>query len=561
MEIHKGTAGRRDVGYHPFQRKLVEQLVQFRYRGVAVPGELLLVDGHRIRKDAGVAAHQGLQQRNHLRIWQLSLVQGVAGRVDAHSRGEFSVFSVADVAGLLEVAQGIVDLRNLQFVLLAEGFRIEVEGTALAGLVDDFVEYVELLVDVFDEFERGEGGIQHLAQVGQVGGVPEKHRIGALAVAACPSRLLEIGFQAVGWLPVHHEAHVGLVDAHAEGVGAHHHPYLATLPGLLPFAAAQGPQAGMVVGSADALAFKQFRHFFAALAVAQVHDSRSGHTPADVQQLARLVLALAHYVGQVGTLETGAQHLERGTLRVGGQAYRDVAGHFRRRGGGECDHGSIHALPQLAYVQVVGAEVVAPLGDTVRLVHHQETDLKHVQVGSEKRRAEALGRHVEELAVAVGGVVQGRIHFAARHSGVHRYGLDAPLLQVLHLVLHQGDQGGHDQGQAVPHHRRHLEADGLAAAGGKYGESVTSLQRGSDDFLLHRTEGVVAPPALQNLLGSHARTMNTQGRLPMVTGSRRHAATVRVRMKAVGRVRSAATVRRVEGWRNCSRSFRRESLR
>ncbi len=47
----------------------------------------------------------------------------------------------------------------------------------------------------------------------------------------------------------------------------------------------------------------------------------------------------------------------------------------------------------------------------------------------------------------------------------------------------------------------------------------------------------------------------------MVTGLRRHSATLRVDMNAVGRVMSAATVNCVPGWSILSMSAIRESLR
>ena len=74
-----------------------------------------------------------------------------------------------------------------------------------------------------------------------------------------------------------------------------------------------------------------------------------------------------------------------------------------------------------------------------------------------------------------------------------------------------------------------------------------ALKGGDYDFLLHGAETIVTPPALEYLFRCHESTMNTQGRLPIVTGALRHCSTVKVRMKAEVRVISAATVRRVDG--------------
>ena len=83
----------------------------------------------------------------------------------------------------------------------------------------------------------------------------------------------------------------------------------------------------------------------------------------------------------------------------------------------------------------------------MRFVHHDEADLEHVEVGAEKLGAEPLGGDIEQLAVAVSGVVERQVHLPPGHPGVDAERLDA---------------------------RRHLEADGLAAAGGHYGEHVAS---------------------------------------------------------------------------------------
>lgn len=51
---------------------------------------------------------------------------------------------------------------------------------------------------------------------------------GCATVPSCPSRFLVVAFEALGQGPVHYEAHVGLVDAHAEGRGRNDH--VITLP-------------------------------------------------------------------------------------------------------------------------------------------------------------------------------------------------------------------------------------------------------------------------------------------------------------------------------------------
>ena len=62
------------------------------------------------------------------------------------------------------------------------------------------------------------------------------------SVAARAARLLIVALERVAERVVDHEAHVGLVDAHAESVGGHHHADFVREPLLLaqrPFGVAQ----------------------------------------------------------------------------------------------------------------------------------------------------------------------------------------------------------------------------------------------------------------------------------------------------------------------------------
>ena len=141
----------------------------------------------------------------------------------------------------------------------------------------------------------------------------------------------------------------------------------------------------------------------------------------------------------------------------------------------------------------------------MRLVDHYHADVQHVEVGAEEAGGEALRREVEELEASVGGVVERGVHLPAVHAGVHRYRPYAPRLEVLHLVLHERDQRGDHEGKPVAHHRGHLEADGLAAAGGEYGQHVAPSEGGCNYLLLHGAEGLVAPVFLQCLERGHGR--------------------------------------------------------
>ena len=295
------------------------------------------------------------------------------------------------------------------------------------------------------------------------------------------------------------EANVGLVDSHSEGVGADHHADFPAFPGRLPLRAGPGAESGVVEGGGDAFLPEKRGEFLGLFTVADIDYSGAWHGLADADYLAELVFRMAHDVGEVRTLESALYQ----KLLTEAQAGHDVVGDGRGGCGRNGNHGGIDAVAELSDVEVVRAEVIAPLGDAVRLIDDDVGEVHVPEVLPEEARGETLGGYVEELVVAVGGVVEGEIDVAFRHAGIDGYGADAPVAQVLDLVLHQGYERGDDKGKPRLHHGRNLKADGFAAAGWEDCEHVTAFHRRLHNFLLLGAEAVVAPIFLQNLSCCH----------------------------------------------------------
>ena len=133
------------------------------------------------------------------------------------------------------------------------------------------------------------------------------------------------------------------------------------------------------------------------------------------------------------------------------------------------------------------------------LVYHYVVDVQHFQIAAEERSCEPFRRNVKELAASVGGIVKCKVHLMARHARMNGYGLDATRLQVLHLILHKGDERCDHQSSAIAHKRRQLEADALATARRQDCKGVTALQGGVYYLLLHGSESIIAPYLLQYL--------------------------------------------------------------
>ena len=108
--------------------------------------------------------------------------------------------------------------------MFAELLEIELQSTPLPCLVGNLEESVHLMVYILDEFKVRERNRLELMQPLDVVGIPKQDCIGAEAVTAGTAGLLEVGLGAVGNVKMHHKAYIRLVDAHSEGVGAHHYP-------------------------------------------------------------------------------------------------------------------------------------------------------------------------------------------------------------------------------------------------------------------------------------------------------------------------------------------------
>ena len=202
-----------------------------------------------------------------------------------------------------------------------------------------------------------------------------------LAVAPGAARLLGVGFERARGLQVDEEADVGLVHAHAEGDGGDDDAHIAVHEAAHAVGAVLGAEAG-VVGERDVgvgapllqFAVDQRGHLLAAIARGDVDDAGALLLAADVDDRAQLLLFVRdalHFVEEVRAEEADAHAAEVAAEPVG-----DLFGDLGRRGRGEGQDGRLAERGEdLRHDQVVGAEVVAPEADAVRLVDHEQRDL------------------------------------------------------------------------------------------------------------------------------------------------------------------------------------------
>ena len=177
--------------------------------------------------------------------------------------------------------------------------------------------------------------------------------------------------------------------------------------------------------------------------------------------------------GEVRAVEAGAHALGFPEAEPRDDLLRDL----RRRGRGA---GHRRRVAELAddrgEAQVVGAEVVAPLGHAVRLVDDEQRDRRAARSRCGRRsRRSARARRRRPCACAAADAVERLL--VVRAAGEHHRGV-AEVGQARALVAHERDQRRDDDGQIVAGERRQLVAEALAAAGRHDDERVAPLERG-----------------------------------------------------------------------------------
>ncbi len=290
-----------------------------------------------------------------------------------------------------------------------------------------------------------------------VGGVVQQQRLGRGTVTAGPARLLIVGFDVLGDVVVHHEAHVRLVDPHAERHRCHHYLDVILEEGILGLLALGQGQTGVVGRGLAAVAGEALGHLLHPIATGAVDDAAVALLALHVaQQLLRRLELLHQAVADIGPVEAGG--MDEGIIEL--QPVQHVAAGSLVGGGGERHHGHLgEPLLEPAERRVFRPKIVAPLGDAVGLVDGEQAEWQLRQPIHELVLQQALGGDVEQLDLAAthGGKVldhllpaQGRVDVDGRHT------VGA---QAVDLILHQRDKRGDHYAQPGSQQRRDLEAE------------------------------------------------------------------------------------------------------
>jgi hypothetical protein len=234
MQEKDGRVIVRYVPYHMLERQLIKQLPQLRNGDVNARSDIIFIYRYREGEDSGISAHQQLEKPRHRRILKLEVIHIIPVCHDLDLGGDIHIFRKGPMVRTFYILDRIVSRLSLKSEMTAELIKVELELTALTGIVRNIEEDMNLMVYVLDILEGREGNSLYLSQTLHVRIIPQQHGKGPLSVAAATSRLLEVGLRTVGHIEMDDETHIGLVYAHTEGIGTYHHPYLVLLPTLLP---------------------------------------------------------------------------------------------------------------------------------------------------------------------------------------------------------------------------------------------------------------------------------------------------------------------------------------
>ncbi len=207
--------------------------------------------------------------------------------------------------------------------------------------------------------------------------VPQQVAAGRIAIAAGAARLLVVGLDALGHVVVNHVAHVGLVDAHAKGVGGNHHLDIVIDKGALALTTGVVAHAGMVAANANAAGAQRLGKLACQridrLAGRAIHDAALARMRDHIVAHPRGLGLVAHLLAaKVEVLAIEARHHRRGILQA--EHLLDIRAHTlgRRSGKGRHDGALRQRIDELANLQVGGAEILAPLAHAVGLVNGHE---------------------------------------------------------------------------------------------------------------------------------------------------------------------------------------------
>ena len=234
-------------------------------------------------------------------------------------------------------------------------------------------------------------------------------------------------------------------------------------------------------------------YFFSLLPVAYIHNGCSGYFVQHMYQLIHLVFRTSYYVRKIAASETFLKYV----LFFKVKTFLNVIHHLGSCRGGKRQYR--YPGQQLAYIgngEVGGTEVVSPLRDTMAFVNYQQRHIHCVKLGFEQLCNKTFGRDVKKFIISENAILKLRYYLLTGHPGIYSRGLYPHFTQVVHLILHKGNQGSNHNAYPFHRHGWYLESNRFASAGRHQAKCIPARSDGMDDILLQRTKRLVSPVLL-----------------------------------------------------------------
>ncbi len=168
----------------------------------------------------------------------------------------------------------------------------------------------------------------------------------------------------------------------------------------------------------------------------------------------------------------------------------DVILHARRGSGGEGERDrGLKIAAGFGEAQVVGAEVVAPLGEAVHFVDAEEAQWHTGEGVAERFAADSFGRGEDDLVLAVGQRAETARLFGGVKRRVDEGGGDVATGEAVNLILHQGHERREDERDAGRKQGGELIDERFAGAGGHDHQRIAASEDVVDGGFLAGAEG------------------------------------------------------------------------
>ena len=257
---------------------------------------------------------------------------------------------------------------------------------------------------------------------------------------------------------MNHEAHIRLIDAHAESVGRNHDRLAVIEEIILIVPALRIAQTGMVARRSIPVCAKQAAHFLHVFPRRAIDNAAAiPHLRQKIEQLTVLLVRRAHLKAKIGPIKA-RRHAEW-ILKI--QQFDDVGLHlFGRCRGKRAHDGALgQRLDERPDAQIARTKILPPLGDAVRLVHRQQRNLGFPAKLPELIGFQSFRSNVDDFIHPAARIFNGVRILPRRQRGIEISRAHSGLVQRCHLILHQRDQRRNDQRNAGQQQCGNLKAD------------------------------------------------------------------------------------------------------